>query len=110
MAFQSFVSGLALFINVYATPVALKNIGWKTYTIFRKSFLQLDEKTNLTSFVPVVFHFLQFIAMYFFIVETKQRSLEELEDIFNDPKPVKKSLEKRQVVITEGVKVELESS
>ena len=49
--------------------------------------------------------------MYFFIVETKQRSLEELEDIFNDPKPVKKSLEKRQVVIAEeGVKMELESS
>ena len=46
MAFQGFVSGLALFINVYATPVALKNIGWKTYTIFRKSLLRVDEKTT----------------------------------------------------------------
>lgn len=49
--------------------------------------------------------------MYFFIVETKQRSLEELEDIFSSPKPVKKSLEKRQVVIAEeGVKMELDTT
>jgi MFS family permease len=35
MAFQGFMGGVASFINQYATPVALKNIGWKTYTIFR---------------------------------------------------------------------------
>ena len=35
MAFQGFLGGLAGFINTYATPVALQNIGWKTYTIFR---------------------------------------------------------------------------
>jgi hypothetical protein len=31
MAFQSFVSGLASFINTYSTSVTLQNIGWKTY-------------------------------------------------------------------------------
>lgn len=36
MAFEGFVSGLAGFINTHATPVAIKRIGWKTYTIFRK--------------------------------------------------------------------------
>ena len=36
MALQGFLSGCANFINLYATPVALKNIGWKTYTVFCK--------------------------------------------------------------------------
>ena len=34
MALQSFLAGLASFINLYATPIALQNIDWKTYTIF----------------------------------------------------------------------------
>ena len=50
----------------------------------------------------VVLHFLQLVAMYFTVVETKQRSLEELEEIFNDAKPVKKSLEKHQVLVVDG--------
>ena len=91
MAYQGFTSGLASFINTYATPVALQNIGWKTYTIF------------------LVFHFCQWVAMYFTIVETKGRSLEEIEDIFNDPKPVKKSLEKHKVIIRQGLGVKLET-
>jgi MFS family permease len=39
MAFQGFMGGIASFINQYATPVALKNIGWKTYSIFRVSLI-----------------------------------------------------------------------
>ena len=92
MAFQGFVGGLASFINTYATPVALQNIGWRTYTIF------------------LVFHACQWVAMYFSVVETKGRSLEELEEIFNDPQPVKKSLERHQVIIKEGEGVKLEMS
>jgi MFS family permease len=37
MAFQGLISSAANFINLYATPVALHNIGWHAYTIFRKS-------------------------------------------------------------------------
>ena len=40
--------------------------------------------------------------MYQSVVETKGRSLEELEDIFNSPKPVKASLEKQLVVLKKG--------
>ena len=40
--------------------------------------------------------------MYFTVVETKQRSLEELEEIFRDSKPVKKSLQKHEVLIDNG--------
>ena len=85
MAAQSFISGIASFINTYATPVALKHIGWKTYTIF------------------LILHFVHLAFMYLFAVETKGRSLEELEEIFEDPRPVKRSLQKMEVVLGSGV-------
>lgn len=37
------------------------------------------------------------VIIYFFWVETKDRTLEELNEVFSDPHPVKKSLEKRSV-------------
>ncbi|KAN0108754.1 general substrate transporter [Hyaloscypha variabilis] len=91
MAFQGFMGGVASFINQYATPVALKNIGWKTYTIF------------------LVLHFVQLVVMYLTVVETRGRSIEEIEEIFNDPHPVKRSLQKHEVVVRagEGVKMEM---
>jgi MFS family permease len=87
MAAQGVLSGLGGFINMYATPVALNNIGWKTYTIF------------------LVIHFVEWAFMYFFLVETKGRSLEELDEIFTDPKPVKKSLQKKKVIVEGGLGV-----
>ncbi|KAF6815924.1 MFS lactose [Colletotrichum plurivorum] len=89
IAADKFVSGIASFINLYATPVALKNIGWKTYTIF------------------LVLHFAHWVLMYFVTVETKGRSLEELEEIFNDPKPVKRSKQISRVVVGAGVGVKV---
>lgn len=91
MAVQGFVSGVASFINTYATPVALKNIGWKTYTIF------------------LVLHALEWVAMYFAVVETKGRSLEQIDDIFKSEHPVKDSLKKVEVVLEKerGVTVEI---
>lgn len=88
MAAQSFISGVAGFINMYATPIALRNIGWKTYTIF------------------LILHVVHWFLMYFVTVESKGRSLEELEEIFNDPHPVKRSKVKTVVVIGRGIGVE----
>ena len=47
--------------------------------------------------------------MYSTVVETRGRSIEEVEEIFNDPHPVKRSLQKHQVVVKpgEGVKMEM---
>ena len=47
--------------------------------------------------------------MYFTVVETRGRSIEEIEEIFNDPRPVKRSLQKNEVVIKmgEGIKMEM---
>lgn len=87
IAADKFVGACASFVNLYATPIALKNIGWKAYTIF------------------LVLHLAHWGMMYFVTVETKGRSLEEVEEIFNDPKPVKRSKQMNKVVIASGVGV-----
>ena len=48
--------------------------------------------------------------MYFSAVETKGRSLEELEEIFDARNPVKRSLQRTEIILKtgEGVKVEIE--
>jgi len=57
----------------------------------------------------VVLHFVQLVVMYLTVVETRGRSIEEIEEIFNDPHPVKRSLQKHEVVVKagEGVKMEM---
>lgn len=92
MAANSFISGMASFVNTYATPIALGNIGWKTYTIF------------------LVLHFVHWGLMYLVTVETMGWSLEELDEIFNDPHPVKRSKKLNEVVISSGVGVKMSQS
>ena len=89
LAAEKTLSGVASFINLYATPIALRNIGWKMYTIF------------------LALHCVHWVLMYFVTVETKGRSLEELEEIFEDPKPVKRSKQISRVVVRSGVGVKL---
>ncbi|KAJ5665445.1 general substrate transporter [Penicillium maclennaniae] len=84
VAFQGVISGAANFINFYATPTALQNIGWRMYTIF------------------LVFHFLEFALMFFTLPETKGRSIEELNYVFNSRNPVKESLRRTTVLVHEG--------
>lgn len=89
IAADKFVGAIASFINLYATPIALKNIGWRAYTIF------------------LVLHLLHWVMMYFVTVETKGRSLEEIEEIFNDPKPVRRSKQFNKIIIASGVGVKV---
>lgn len=91
MSAQGLLAGLAGFINMYATPVALANIGFWTLTIF------------------LVIHFVELLAMYLTVVETKGRSLEEIESIFLAPNPVKMSLQKKEVIVKRGVGVKGEA-
>ena len=80
------MSGLWLnivsFINTYAAPVGITSSGWKFYILY----LAIDV-------TGIVF-------IYFFFVETKGRSLEEIDEIFADPHPVRASLRKQKVVVT----------
>ena len=79
------MSGLWLniisFINTYAAPVGITNSGWKFYILY----LAVDA-------VGILF-------IYLFFVETKGRSLEEIDEIFSDPHPVRKSLQKQEVLV-----------
>jgi hypothetical protein len=79
------MSGLWLnivsFINTYAAPVGMTNSGWK----FSIMYLVVDA--------------LGVVVIYLTFVETKGRTLDEIDENFADPKPVKRSLKRRQVVI-----------
>lgn len=81
IAFYSFVVNAVALINQFATPVALSRIGWKTYIVF------------------CTWCFVEFAISFFFNVETKGYTLEELDWIFDSPNPKKASLQKRQVFV-----------
>ncbi|CCO36479.1 Lactose permease [Rhizoctonia solani AG-1 IB] len=76
MAMTTLVLNLASLFNTYAIPVALEKIGWKTYLVF------------------VAWDIFETICIYFFAVETKQKTLEEMAEIFEAPNPVKASLKR----------------
>ncbi|KAM0458025.1 hypothetical protein ACHAO4_002746 [Trichoderma viride] len=81
MAFSSFATNAAGLLNQFAWPVSMKNIGWKTYIVF------------------TVQDAVQAIVIYFLIPETKGRTLEELDEIFDAPNPVKASTTKKAVAV-----------
>ncbi|KAG9695772.1 putative sugar transporter, partial [Aureobasidium melanogenum] len=83
MAFSSLAVNAGGLLNQFAWPVSLKNIGWKTYIIF------------------IIWCVAQTVIIWYWFPETRNRTLEELDDIFEAPKPVKKSLEKKQVLVSE---------
>lgn len=67
------VSGCASFVNTFAAPVALNRVGWRVYIFF--AFWDLFEAS----------------VVYAFFVETRGRTLEELEVIFDSKNPRKTS-------------------
>ncbi|RDL36991.1 MFS general substrate transporter [Venustampulla echinocandica] len=79
MGFSGFTVAAAGLLNQFAWPVALEKIGWKTYIIF------------------TVWCGIQATVIYFFIPETKNRTLEELDEIFNAKNPVKESIAKKRL-------------
>ncbi|OCT51817.1 Lactose permease [Cladophialophora carrionii] len=83
MAFQSFFVNAAGLLNQFAWPIAIKKIEWKCYIIF------------------VVWCFIQGCLAYLFFPETRKRTLEELDKIFEAPNPVKFSVQTKTVAITE---------
>jgi hypothetical protein len=67
---------LAELLNDYAIPVALEAIAWRIYIIF------------------ACWNVVQTVWVYFFFVETKGHTLEEMDFIFEAKSPVKESLRK----------------
>jgi sugar porter (SP) family MFS transporter len=71
------VGSSASILGQYTTAIAIGAIGYYYYIVF------------------IFWDLVEFTIIYFFFVETKERTLEEINEIFNAPNPVKKSLEKR---------------
>jgi len=69
------------FINQFAGPIALGNIGYKYIWVF------------------VGWDVIESIMWYFFCVESQGRTLEQLEWVYDQPNPVKASLKVDKVVL-----------
>ncbi|TAQ89900.1 hypothetical protein B7494_g1772 [Chlorociboria aeruginascens] len=79
-AIGNFVSAVASTVIAYLSGPAFQNIHYYFYLVF------------------VFWDLFEVVIMYFYFPETKDRTLEELEEVFAAPDPVKKSLEKRSAM------------
>jgi sugar porter (SP) family MFS transporter len=79
MAFSNLFVAAGGMVSQFGFPVALQNIAWKTYIVF------------------CVWCAIQAIVIYFLVPETKNRTLEELDGIFNAPNPRKASTQKKKL-------------
>ncbi|KAJ7498564.1 general substrate transporter [Mycena latifolia] len=83
MAMYALVVACASFVGMYAGPIALQRITWKYYIVY------------------IVWDLFECIVIWLCVVETRGRTLEELDEIFEDPHPVRASLRKRKVAVVE---------
>ncbi|BEI95952.1 hypothetical protein CcaverHIS631_0109010 [Cutaneotrichosporon cavernicola] len=73
LALQGWFTNVFSLINTFGLPSALKALSWKTYLIF------------------MVWDIVGVAVIYLFTVETKQLSLEELDEVFESKNPKKTS-------------------
>ncbi|KAJ7644117.1 general substrate transporter [Roridomyces roridus] len=73
VALYTFAASAASLVNTYATPIALANIQWRLYIVF------------------IAWDILACVLIWLFAVETGQRTLEELDEIFENRHPVEAS-------------------
>jgi len=81
VSMKIFVISCTSFINLFCTPIAYGRIGWKYVLVF------------------VFWDAFESVIWYFFCVETQGRILEELDEIFSAPDPVKASKQKKRIAI-----------
>ena len=88
MSIYALFIAVSTFINLYSGAPGIGHLGWKFYVIF------------------IAVDVLMIGIIYLFFPETKGRTLEELDEIFEAKNRVKASLARRTVVVKpgEGVK------
>lgn len=75
---------IAGFYNTFVTGIAFTGAGWKYYFLF------------------IFWDIFECLIIYFLFVETRNRTLEELAEIFRAPNPVKYSLKKTEIIVHDG--------
>ena len=78
------ISNCAGFINTFADSVGLAAWGYKFYFVF------------------VIWDCCAAVLWFLFCVETRGRTLEELDEVFNQPWPAMASARKRRVAVRTG--------
>jgi hypothetical protein len=81
MAFSNLFTSVGLLANQFGVSVALERIAWRTYIVF------------------CVWCFIQAAIIWMWVPETKGRTLEELDDIFNAKNPRKMSTQKKKLAV-----------
>ena len=84
MAVHVIFTNAAGFINTFANSVGLERWGYKYYFVF------------------VVWNVCASVLWFLFCVETRGRTLEELDSVFNEPWPAMASARKRKVAVKES--------
>lgn len=74
-------------MNLYSSPPGIGRLGWKFYVIF------------------IAIDVIVFLTILFAFPETKGRTLEELDEIFNAKWPVKASFKKEEIIVQDGIGV-----
>ena len=99
MGFYNFWVNIAGFYNTFVTGIAFTGAGWKYYFlfIFWDLFEFVSSFDRLLCFSVIELTLQAFI--YFLFVETKNRTLEELTEIFKAKNPVKFSLRRTEVKV-----------
>ncbi|KAH7108656.1 lactose permease [Dendryphion nanum] len=87
MGFSNLALSAAMLVNQFAYPIALDKIGWKLYIVF-------------ACWCPCMA-----AIVWMWIPETKNRTLEELDDIFNAPNPRNASLMKKKVALDSNANI-----
>ncbi|KAI1612928.1 general substrate transporter [Exophiala viscosa] len=87
MAYLAFMSNAVKVMNTYVPPIAIANSGWKYYLLY------------------VIWDAFGVVVIYFFFVETRGWSLEEIEQLFRSKNPVKSSLEKKVISVAYDGKI-----
>lgn len=81
LAYLNFMVNCVNVLNTYVPPVAIANSGWRFYILY------------------VVWDAFGVLIIYLFFVETRGRSLEELDELFEADDPKKASLALKSVVV-----------